>query len=111
MTVDGAPVKDWLEAQKAAGFTEDDQLRRSGLGGRVLPPGKDYIIIKPSDSDRSRAKFQELLPGGKHRISMIVCYCSVLDDCWVTTLGIQGRSDASVAPETCPISEAERFRE
>jgi len=111
VTVDGKAVKNWSEVQKLAGFTEEDRLVRAGFEGRVLSAGKDYMVIKPSDNDESRAKFQELLPGKKHAITMIVCYCSVLDDCWITGLGIFADGDRVLSSDACPISAAEQFHE
>lgn len=74
----------------------------------VLSPGKEQTIVKPSDDEQSRTRFRELLPTGKHAISIIVCYCSVLDDCWVSGLG-DTRIDADPASDDCPITPAERF--
>lgn len=110
VTIGGTPVKNWVEVQKAAGFTGEERLVRAGLDGRVLSAGKDYIVIKPAN-DESRTKLLELLPGGKHPISMLVCYCSVLDDCWITSLGIPENADRVFSRDACPIADAERFRE
>lgn len=111
VTVDGASAKNWTAVENVAGFTDEDRLLRSGLVDRVFPAGKDYVIIRPSDSDQSRAKFRTLLPGGKHAISMTICYCSVLDECWVATMDTKPATEEAIAPNACPVVAAERFRE
>jgi hypothetical protein len=109
VTVKGVPVRTWLDVQKAAGFTDGAALVWSDLSEAVLAPGKDLIFVKPADDEQSRARFKELLPGQKHALSVTVCYCSVLDQCWVVHLN-SGRDDGEARPrDTCPITAVERF--
>jgi hypothetical protein len=110
VTVDGAPVKTWDDVQKIAGFSDEERLYRSHLSNAVLSPGKDFIFIQPGDSEASRSKFTELFPSRKHAISVIVCYCSVLDECWVSVLG-NTRIAADLESDECPIVASERFAE
>ena len=111
VTVNGAPVKTWFDIQKALGFTGQERLASSDLGHAVLVPGKEFPIAQPGDDEQSRAKFMELLPGGKHHLSITVCYCSVLDDCWATTLDVADEDSKGRPADTCPIPAAERFGE
>jgi hypothetical protein len=103
VTVDGAAVGSWSDVMKAAGFTGDEDLILSDLSDAVLSPGKVFTFVEPAENEQSRAKFKELLPGHKHALSVTVCYCSVLDECWVANL------DAARKDSTCPITAAERF--
>ena len=97
------------DVQKAGGFTDDTWLRRSAFSHAVVSAGREHDIIVTSDSDAGRAKFRELLPQGKHAISLFVCYCSVLGDCWTTSTGDTHDGDSDSGE--CPIRDAERFEE
>jgi hypothetical protein len=109
VTVDGSPVRSWYHVERAAGASTQGWLHRSSFSEAVLPAGKEHTLIVP-DSDRSQALFRELLPGGKHAITIVVCYCSVLDDCWFATFGYPFL-DSNAGPSECPIAPAERFFE
>ena len=108
VTVDGAPVGTWSDVKKVAGFTDKERVVFSTLSKAVLSTGTVFTIAKPDDDEQSQAKFKELLPGKKHALSFTVCYCSVLEDCWVAYLGKPGYDDL---PETCPITATETFRD
>jgi hypothetical protein len=108
VTVHGAPVRTWADVRRAAGFTGDEQLVSSWLSQSELSPAQVFTIIHPDDNAASLAKFKQLLPGEQHAVAMTVCYCSVLDDCWVA--GDVARNDGESEPsDSCPITAAERF--
>jgi hypothetical protein len=104
VTVDGTPFPSWPAIQKALGFAGGERLRSSDLVETTLSAGKELTIIDPADNEESRTRFMQLLPGGQHTVSMTICYCSVLDECWVTTLG-----SPATAIDTCPIPATEGF--
>ncbi len=106
VTVNVALVRTWWEVRKAAGITDKERLGWGDLRHAVLPPGKDFTVFRSEDDEQSRAKFQELLPRGKHALSMTVCYCSVLDDCWTTTLDIADEHSEGRSADSCPIPAA-----
>ena len=109
VTVGGAPVKTWADVRKAAGFTDEERTAMSTLGEIVLPPGKEQPIFKPVENEQSQAKFKELLSNETLTLSMTVCYCSILEECWVATFG--ALQDREVPSDTCPIPEADRFEQ
>jgi hypothetical protein len=100
ITIDGVAVHNWGGVARAVGYPADDHIVSSSIKGAVLPPGKELTIAQPADNDASRARFHDLLLHG-HEVAILVCYCSVLDECWVT--------DADDAPAACPIADADRF--
>jgi hypothetical protein len=109
VAVGGVPVRTWTDVERAAGYDRKG-LTSSWLTRAVLSPGNDFIVIRSLDDEESRARFRELLPGGKHVLSITVCYCSVLDDCWVTAVG--GENDRNADPrDSCTIPAAERFEQ
>jgi hypothetical protein len=76
----------------------------------VVAAGREHDIIVTGESDAARAKFRELLRHGKHPVSIFVCYCSVLGDCWTTSIG-DTHLDRDTGSDECPIRDAERFEE
>jgi hypothetical protein len=105
VVVDGRPVKSWLAAAKAVGLTGND-LMWSSLTGVWVSSGQEQMIFAP-DSEQSRAVFAQWFHSGKHTLAVTVCYCSVLEDCWVT--GWRDDGHYSNERETCPIDDAQRF--
>jgi hypothetical protein len=104
--MDGAVVRSWADVHRKLGFVGDERFHFSDLSHNVLPPGKDLTFLEPKADEENRAKFKELLPGGKHALSIMICYCSVLDECWVAT---HGKTPDDSDPGTCPIADAQRF--
>jgi hypothetical protein len=81
LTVDGKPVRTWKELITAlAGQREkvDEHYSFSTLRGRVVAAGAHIaaLQIKPGTTASAFAAAEERLHGS-------ICYCSVLDECWV----------------------------
>ena len=113
VTVDGAPVKTWKDVQRVAGFTGDEGVILSTVHSLVLPADKDRPILQPRENEQSRVRFKDLLRNEAHPISITICYCSTLDDCWTAGFGnvspeviVDGRPQP---PDACPIPAAEQF--
>jgi hypothetical protein len=79
-------------------------MARERLSMQWSPAGKEITFLKPADNVASRAKFKDLLPGGKHPLGLSVCYCSVLDECWVVKFGAKAKS-----VDHCPAERADRL--
>ncbi len=107
--VDGKPVKRWLEVIRGFGFTGNEGFAFNTLNGSVLPPGAISEVFVAADSGSSKAMFNEFLSEEKHKFSMSVCYCSVLDDCWLATSDAPKLADRNVPIDRCPIPESEQF--
>lgn len=105
VTIHGAPIKNRAALLKAIGFT-NEELTWSTVAGTVLPAGKELSFIQPSNSTQSREHLIQLMHDGSNDLSMTVCYCSVLDDCWVASYGPHGPGESEGG---CPIADAERF--
>lgn len=108
VTVGGKPATNWGDVQKAAGYRPGEALITSWISHAILPAGKQVAFIKPHPGERSQAKFQELLPDGKHELHVTLCYCSFRDDCWVASFDgmLDGRATTI---DGCPITVDERF--
>jgi hypothetical protein len=110
VTVDGHPMKTWKEAFKV--FSYQGKSWYSTINVRVLSPGEnlDLFSLKPG-GDEGKATFERLLEQTDHRMGIMLCYCSVLDDCWQAGLG--AIDDPSFDPErvlgSCQIPAEDRF--
>jgi hypothetical protein len=107
VTVDQHPVKTWAGAQVALAG-QPVGLVQSQLGHTVLPADKELTMVRPYSDDMT-ASFVASFLGDKHDITISVCYCSVLDECWlVTTETVPQAIDDAGA---CPIAAAEQFKQ
>lgn len=110
VTLNGAPVKTWQDIKKTTGLTELTYVMSTFSFG-VLLSGSVFTIAKAADSAQSRAAFAELFPDGKHALSITVCYCSILDECWVTAFHAEGIDNRSIGSDECSIRDDERFED
>jgi len=107
VTMAGAPMQTWSAIARAAGFTGDEGIISSSARRAVLSPDTTLVIASPTDHEAARVKFKELLPRGTHAVSLTVCYCSVLHECWVTGDDVP----QEFPDDRCPIREGEGFED
>lgn len=107
VTVDHRPVKDWNGAKLVLGG-EPGGFVQSQLSHTVLPAGKDLIVVRPFSAEQEQA-FMAWFFNDKHDLSVAVCYCSVLDDCWLVTT--EAPPEPIDGPDACPITAAEQFKQ
>ena len=109
--VDGRPMRTWTDVRDAYGYDENTLIVYSGLSGRVLPTNQELEIAAPqTGSESSRELMREVTNGEKHSLHITVCYCSVLDDCWVARYGTRPESERDLPDDECPVTEAQQFR-
>jgi hypothetical protein len=111
VVVDDVAVTTWDEVWKAAGYPLKESGITSWISHAVIPPGKEIVIVRPLGVDLNPARFKSLLPGHRQELHITLCYCSVLDDCWVTGAGFPLDTFALGALDDCPIKLSERFVE
>lgn len=107
VTVDRQPVRSWAHAQKVMGV-EPGGIIQSQLSSSVLPAGRDLMFLRPYN-EQAGPRFEELFLGDKHAIAITVCFCSVLDECWVASSSTV--PEAISGADACPIAAAEKFKE
>jgi len=111
VTIGGVPVRSWDALWAIVGFVGDEGIIRSSIDRSVLLPGKELTVVQPKDDDVSRRKFFALLPHGAYPVTypvvMTICYCSVLDECWVAESGSRLPDDEPI--DHCPIAAIQRF--
>jgi hypothetical protein len=116
VTVDGKPIRRWDELVKAVGY--DGTYFQSQISGRVMPAGQEIDMLEAGKKPEERkmidlvaqALFSDEAP---HRAAILLCYCSVFDDCWLTSLGAIRDREVDVDRELsrCPIPEKDRFQQ
>ena len=63
----------------------------TNINGRVLRQGDELLAVRGmwDSSDETTAaiqsRIQEYVSGGREPAEVFVCYCSILEDCWVST--------------------------
>jgi hypothetical protein len=111
VTVDDKPVKNWSDFFGALDHRDPVPAVGSTAQG-VLPSGGELVMVQAAREDPAeREVFEGLIRSKTHKICITVCYCSVLDDCWVAHLGQPPASDARVPTDECPVTEEARFRD
>jgi hypothetical protein len=107
--VDGRPQRTWQEFQRALGL--EPTFGGSTLRARVLPPGGDVDAFQSSDSEEGRRHFGDMFVKAEARIGIVICYCSVLDDCWLAKAGGRYSDDEEheEVDDCDSIPPAERF--
>jgi hypothetical protein len=97
VAIHGTPIESWSDLGGVAGFVHEQGESTINAGFKVLPAGKQIDFLRPADNAQSRAQFKQLFVGGEHALAMSICYCSVLGECWITSIG-----EDPPPIETCP---------
>ena len=107
--VGGKTVRTWGEVIQAFGHA-DRGYNYSTFDGRVLPAGAEAELFTAHDNPESHRMFDDFL-ANRRGFGMLVCYCSVLDECWLAGRGaLSGPVDGDRPIDRCPIARDERFR-
>lgn len=106
VTTGGLVVRNWNIIQKLAGFHGDEAVTRSTVHHAVIAADKELEMVRAWDNDASRRRFMTLLDDARH-VDVTICYCSVLDECWLTST----QREDTIEISDCPIPATERFRD
>jgi hypothetical protein len=88
LKVDDQPVKNWsevLEKILGPGYHPGES---SDMNGRVFAAGESMNVFTPYDEAQSPIAFDKSNPlwakldTGRGRVTVEICYCSTLDECW-----------------------------
>ena len=116
VTVDGQPVRNWVEALEKLLGPGTHFYSESDMHGRVLSAGESMTIFTPRDPENNPILYDRSNPlylqmnKDRLRVAFEICYCSTLGECW--TLRSDQRSNVSTT-ETgrCPSSSATSFQQ
>jgi hypothetical protein len=107
--VDGKPVKRWYEVVESYGQGKGEGFLFRSLNGSVMAPGTSRVLFEPVQSEDSKEMFMRFLRQKQHAFSLEVCYCSVLQDCWVVYDDLLNQSRGQEQVDECPIKASEQF--
>ena len=106
ISVDGHPQPDWDHVVAAMGLKLSELPKYSTISSVVISPGEELHLLKfASDADYAQAMASPRQP------AVQICYCSVLNDCWI--MDDQQKSPALRLREVdgCPADPALDFTE
>lgn len=78
--LEGKPLDDWHEAMARMGEEGTHRLGQSFVGRRVLIPGETIDMVSTTDRVLVEKFLATLARPGN---SIVYCYCSIFDECWV----------------------------
>jgi hypothetical protein len=115
ITVDGKAVRHWTEFAQLISYKGG--MAQSQISGRVMPAGTEIDIVV-GDGGAQNQLVRDIADymwedKPKHRVGILVCYCSVLDQCWLAGTGQLGglQMDEDDEIDDCPIKDEEKFRQ
>jgi hypothetical protein len=114
--VDGEPVRNWREALEKILGPGEHLGSESDMNGRVFAAGESMTVFTPHDPENKPLNFDKSNPlwvkmnKDRLRVTVEICYCSTLDECWTLRAG---GSTPSTTTETrrCPTPSAVSFEQ
>ncbi len=101
VTVDGKPMRSWSEVMGALGL-EKTSFRLSTISNNVIAGGEVLPILVLDEADA----FQQVRMAAEQRIVVEICYCSTLNECWVTGDEATSSRWAQTQVDACPVMGA-----
>ena len=93
LKVDGQPVKNWKEALEKILGPGEHLGSESDMSGHVFAAGESVSVFTPHDSENNPLNFDKSNPlwvrmnKDRGRVTVEICYCSTLDECWTLRAG------------------------
>lgn len=103
--VDGVEVASWREAFLRLTDRPLECSRESFVARRVLAANEDVSMLELCN-DVDLTDFS----AARSRLQREICYCSVLDECWLLSERATSEEDFLRKVPACPVGEAGRFR-
>ena len=114
--VDDQPVKNWAEVLEkilGPGYHPGEE---ADMSGRVFAAGESLNVFTPHDDAQKPIDFDranplwEKLNTGRFRVTVEICYCSTLGECWTVRGGGKG-PNTTTPSRRCPDSSAITFQQ
>jgi len=114
--VDGRPVKNWAEVLEkilGPGYHPGEE---ADMSGRVFAAGEKINVFTPHDDAQKPIPFDRSNPlwvklnTGRNRVTVEICYCSTLGECW-TLHGGGTTPSTTTSARDCPSSSAITFQQ
>jgi len=88
----------------------------SDMNGHVFAAGESVRVFTPHDPENNPLNFDKSNPlwvkmnKDRLRVTVEICYCSTLDECWTLRAGGSGRS-TTTETRRCPSPSAVSFEQ
>src|SRR5439155_24717329 len=114
--VDDQPVKNWAEVLEkilGPGYHPGEE---SDISGRVFSAGESMNVFTPHDPENNPLNYDKSNPlwvkmnKERLRVTVEICYCSTLDECWTLRAGGLTPSTTTAA-HRCATSAAISFQQ
>jgi hypothetical protein len=114
--VDDQPVKNWAEVLEKILGPGYHRGEEADMSGRVFAAGESINVFTPHDDAQKPVTFDksnplwEKLNAGRMRVTVEICYCSTLGECWTVRGGGQG-PNTTTPTRHCPTPSAITFQQ
>lgn len=115
--VDGQPVINWRQALEKLLGPGEHRFSESDMSSHVLSAGESMTILTPRDSENNPLNFDRSNPlwvkmnEARGRVSVEICYCSTLGECWTLHSGGGATSSSTTETRHCPSPSATSFQQ
>jgi hypothetical protein len=114
--VDGQPVRNWKEALEKILGPGEHLGSESDMSGHVFAAGESRTVFTPHNPENNPLNYDRSNPlwlkmnKERLRVSVEICYCSTLGECW--TLRASGLAPSTTTDARhCPTSSAISFQQ
>ncbi len=113
--VDGHPVRNWSEAMQMLLGPGKHNFAQSTISGHIVSANESMEVFVPHDEEGSLITVEKSgalgaqLNKDRYRISVEICYCSTLGECW--TLHSSANDNSTTETHTCPNQSAITFQQ
>jgi hypothetical protein len=114
--VDDQPVRNWAEVLEKILGPGYHQGEEADMSGHVFSAGESRNVFTPHDDANNPLNFDKSNPlwvklnKDRLRVTVEICYCSTLDECW--TLHAGGSTPSTTTPtRRCPTRSAITFQQ
>jgi hypothetical protein len=114
--VDGEPVRNWKEALEKILGPGEHLGSESDMSGHVFAAGESRTVFTPHDPENNPLNYDKSNPlwvkmnKERLRVTVEICYCSTLDECWTLRAGGLTPSTTTEA-RRCPTPSAISFQQ
>ena len=116
LKVDDQPVKNWVEVLDKILGPGYHPGESADMGSHVLSAGESMNVFTPHDDARNPIPFDKSNPlwaklnTGRSRVTVEICYCSTLGECW-TLRGGGTAPSTTTSTRHCPSSSVTSFQQ
>ena len=114
--VDDQPVKNWAEVLEKILEPGYHPGEESDMSNRVFAAGESTNVFTPHDDAQNPIPFDKSNPlwaklnTGRSRVTVEICYCSTLGECW-TLRGGGTAPSTTTSTRHCPSSSVTSFQQ